>query len=89
MKITKQHVAVALVLVALAASGASAFSSWIFGRTAVVQSGALQVQDGTLAPRFQAIYVVDRNNPKTCVMVLRDTDTQAFSLTAVDPGSCQ
>lgn len=87
MRITRTHIAVALTLVALAASGASAF--FIFGRTAVVQSGALQVQDGTLAPRFQAIYVVDRNNPKSCVMVIRDTDTQQFSMAAVDPASCQ
>lgn len=82
-------IALALIVAIAFAAGAVSSAFTLFGRTAVVQSGALRMQDGTLQDRYQAIYIVDTQNPTTCLFVLRDAQTEHFTTTQVDPGSCR
>lgn len=84
---TRKTLWMVVMMLLVAATTASA-QFWLWGRTAVVASGALLLQDGTFSDRFQVLYVADRENPRTCVMVIRDAVTAHFETTFVDPGSC-
>lgn len=85
----KRQAMVILAAMMLAAVATATAQSWYWGRTAVVASGALLLQDGTFSDRYQVLYVADRLHQPTCVMVVRDAVTAQFEATAVDAGSCQ
>lgn len=84
---TRKTLWMVLVMLLVAATTASA-QFWLWGRTAVVASGALLLQDGTFSDRYQVLYLADRENEGTCMAVVLDRRTEAFELAAVDPGSC-
>lgn len=84
---TRKTVWMVVMMLLVAATTASA-QFWLWGRTAVVASGALLLQDGTFSDRFQVLYVADRENARTCVMVILDAVMEHFETTSVDPGSC-
>lgn len=85
----KRQTMVLVVLMVLVAAASATAQAWFWGRTAIVASGALFMQDRTYSERYHVLYVADLENDKTCMMVLRDAVTQQFSAVAVDPGSCR
>ncbi|MGE3703764.1 MAG: hypothetical protein AB7I13_00730 [Vicinamibacterales bacterium] len=80
---------VAVVALLMGAPTSATARIWFFGRTHVTHTSALMLQDGTLTPRYQVAYVGDRLEPATCVMVIRDAETNQLTATAVAPGSCR
>ena len=85
---TRTTLGLTLGILLVAATTASA-QYWLWGRTAVVSSGALLLMDGTFSDRFQVLYVADRNVPATCLVVILDTTTDAFEVAPAAPASCR
>lgn len=79
----------ALVSVLLCAAAAATVTAqhWFFP-TVEIGRAALHTLEGPNS-RYQASYVLDRYATEaTCVLVLTDTQTGHFAITAVAPASC-
>jgi len=82
----------AAVLVAVAGLAASLAAEDVrirLGRTTVRSVAPLYLPDNTPSDRYQAAYVWDGANTETCVLVLRDLQTEQIALTAVNAESCR
>lgn len=68
-------------------AAATTAQDWFLPTVEVARS-ALHTLDGP-NPRYQASYVLDRYaTEETCVLIITDTMTGRFAITAVAPASC-
>lgn len=92
MTVRTHHLAIAAVATVLLSAAGSLAGQEIrqrLGRTIVRSVAPLYLPGNQPSDRYQVVYVWDQFHTNTCMVVLRDLQTEQFALSAVPVESCQ